>query len=323
MTRIQLSLLSVVALAGALVAGAPNAHALDKVHAGNPSDIAWAFVPLDVGVAEGIFAKYNLDVDVTSFGGDQKMQQGLAAGSIDFGLGGGPAMAFSVKGAPVIAVAALFGPPKNISIVVGYDSPIKSVSALKGKLISSSPVGSLTAWLLQRVSLDQGWGPDGIKIAALGGYEPGVAAMRTHEVDGLMSSVEGGLMLEKKQVGRNLTDMQKFAPHFITHVVFARRDLVAKNPDLVTRFLKGLFATVAFMKTHKPETLKVTISAMHEPPDVAEKTYDSEIGTFIPDGTFDPQAVEVLKQSFIDMGMLKAKPASDQMFTTQFLPVKP
>jgi NitT/TauT family transport system substrate-binding protein len=315
------SLLASLVFAGVACVAAPAARAADKVHAANPSDIAWAFVPLHVGVAEGIFAKYNLDVDVTSFGGDQKMQQGLASGSIDFGLGGGPAMAFSVKGAPVIAVAALFGPPKNISLVIPYDSTMK-VSDLKGKLISSSPVGSLTAWLLQRVSISEGWGVDGIKIAALGGYEPGVAAMRAHQIDGLMSSVEGGLMLEEKKVGRNLTDMEKYAPHFITHVVFARRDLVAKNPDVVNRFLKGLFATVAYMKAHKAETVKVTVDQMHEPPDVAEKTYDSEIGTFSTDGTFDPQAVAVLKQSFIDMGMLKDKPADDQMFTTQFLPVK-
>ncbi|HLI21005.1 MAG TPA: ABC transporter substrate-binding protein [Stellaceae bacterium] len=309
-------------LACAIAAAAPDAQAADKIHTGNPSDIAWAFVPPYVGIAEGIFAKYNLDVDVASFGGDQKMQQALNAGSIDVALGGGPAMAFSVKGSPVIAVAALFGAPKNISLVVPYDSKL-TIGDLKGKLISSSPVGSLTAWLLQRLSISQGWGVDGIRIAALGGFEPGVAAMRTGQIDGMMSSVEGGLTLEEKKIGKNLTDMEKYAPKFITHVVFARRDLIAKNPDLVNRFLKGLFATIAYMRTHKAETIKVSVEQMHESPAVAEKTYDSEIGTFSTDGTFDPAAVDVLKQSFIDMGMLKDKPADNQMFTTQFLPVRP
>ncbi len=323
MKKTQLSILGAFALAAALLAGAPDARALDKVHVGNPSDIAWAFVPPYVGIEAGIFKKYGLEVEVTSFGGDQKMQQGLNAGSIDVGLGGGPAMGFVAKGAPVMAVAALFGAPKNISIVVPYDSPIKSPSELKGKLISSSPVGSLTAWLLQRVSLDNGWGVDGIKIAALGGFEPGVAAMRTHQIDGMMSSVEGGLTLEEKKIGRNLTSMDKYAPNFITHVVFARRELLAKNPELINRFLKGLFATIAYMKTHKDETIKVSVAQMHESPAVAAKTYDDEINSFVPDGTFDPKAVEVIKQSFIEMGMLKEKPADNQMFTTQFLPVKP
>ena len=171
--------------------------------------------------------------------------------------------------------------------------------------------------------MNQGWGTDGIKIAALGGFEPGVAAMRTHQIDAMMSSVEGGLTLEEKKIGRNLTSMEKYAPKFITHVVFARRDLVAKNPELVNRFLKGLYATIAYMKTHKAETIKVSVAQMHESPAVAEKTYDDEINSFVPDGTFDPAAVAVIKQSFLDMGMLKEKPADNQMFTTQFLPVKP
>ena len=40
------------------------------------------------------------------------------------------------------------------------------------------------------------------------------------------------------------------------------------------------------------------------------------------DGVFDPKAVEVLKQSFIDMGLLKEMPEDKVMFTTQFVPVK-
>ena len=323
MNRTYLTLGSAAALAIAMLSGTPAAYALDKIHVGNPSDIAWAFVPPYVGIEAGIFKKYDLEVDVASFGGDQKMQQALNAGSIDIGLGGGPAMSFVVKGAPVMAVAALFGPPKNISIVIPYDSPIKSPSELKGKLVSSSPVGSLTAWLLQRVSLDNGWGTDGIKIAALGGFEPGVAAMRTHQIDAMMSSVEGGLTLEERKIGRNLVAMDKYAPKFVTHVVFTRRDLIASNPKLVDRFLKGLFATIAYMKTHKTETVKVSVEQMHESPTVAEKTYDDEIGTFTTDGTFDPEGVAVLKQSFLDMGMLKEKPTDDQMYSTQFLPVKP
>ncbi|HXR85326.1 MAG TPA: ABC transporter substrate-binding protein [Stellaceae bacterium] len=323
MNRIYLTLCCAAALASAALADAPAAHALDKVHVGNPSDIAWAFVPPYVGIEAGIFKKYDLEVDVASFGGDQKMQQALNAGSIDIGLGGGPAMSFVVKGAPVMAVAALFGPPKNISIVVPYDSPIKSPSELKGKLVSSSQVGSLTAWLVQRVSFHEGWGVDGIKIAALGGFEPGVAAMRTHQIDAMTSSVEGGLTLEERKIGRNLVTMDKYAPKFVTHVVFARRDLVASDPKLVDRFLKGLFATIVYMRTHKAETVKISVEQMHESPAVAEKTYDDEIGTFTTDGTFDPDGVAVLKQSFIEMGMLKEKPADDQMYTSQFLPVKP
>ena len=117
--------------------------------------------------------------------------------------------------------------------------------------------------------------------------------------------------------------MAKYAPVFITHVVFARRDLVKDNPDLVNRFLKGFFATIAYMKTHKAETSKVAVNALHETPGVADRTWDWEIGNFVADGTFDPKALTVLKESFVEMGMMDKAPPDDALFTTQFLPVKP
>jgi len=307
----------------ALATTASSAHALDKVHTAKSAAVAWAFVPLDVGAAQGIFAKEGIEIDITAFAGDQKMQQALAAGAIDFGLGGGPAMAFAAKGAPVIAVAALFGSPKNISLVVRYDSPIKAVSELKDKPVSSSAIGSLTAWLVQRASIAEGWGPDGIKIVALGGFEAGLAALRTNQVEAMSSSVEGGLLLEEQKVGRNLTDMGKYAPVFITHVVFARRELVKSSPDLVNRFVKGLYASIAYMKAHKAETSKIAVEALRESPGVADRTWDWEIGNFISDGTFDPKALADQKQSFVEKGMMDQPPAEDPKFTTQFQPERP
>jgi hypothetical protein len=46
------------------------------------------------------------------------------------------------------------------------------------------------------------------------------------------------------------------------------------------------------------------------------------MGIFSADGVFDPKAVAVLKQSFIEMGLLKEIPPDNALYTTQFLPVK-
>jgi ABC-type nitrate/sulfonate/bicarbonate transport system substrate-binding protein len=117
--------------------------------------------------------------------------------------------------------------------------------------------------------------------------------------------------------------MDKYAPDFITHVVFARKDLITKNPDLVRRFLKGYFASIAYMKSHKQETDAVAVSALKESPTSASKTYDYLISALSNDGTFDPKAVRVLKQSFVEMNILKTAPPDSELFTTQFVPVTP
>jgi hypothetical protein len=62
---------------------------------------------------------------------------------------------------------------------------------------------------------------------------------------------------------------------------------------------------------------------LHESPAVASKTYDYEISMLEDDGSFDPKAIAVIKDSLVDMKMLDTKPSDDQLFTTKFVPVTP
>ncbi len=300
-----------------------GANAADKVRAAKSVSVAWSFIPLEVGVEQGIFAKYGLDVEISALTGDAKLQQALASDSVDFGLGSGPSMAFAVKGSPVVAVAAFATEPRNISVIVAADSAIKTVADLKGKLLAVTTAGSLTDWLVHRLAVQEGWGADGVKTAALGGFESALPALKTKQIDGIMAATEAGYMLEERGEGKVLLGMEKYAPRFHTHVVFARKQLVADNPDEVNRFLKGFFATIAFMKANKEKTTEIASRVLKQSPAVMNRTWDYEISMLEDDGHFDPQAVDVLKESFVGMGILTEKPADDQLFTTRFLPVKP
>lgn len=318
-----------VLLAGAACAAASlpaltaRGRAADLVRVGKAQAPVWAFLPVDVGTKYGLFAKYGIAVSIIAVAGDAKLQQALAADSVDFGLGGGPGMAFAVKGSPVVAVAAFAGAPRDLSVFVAADSPIRTVSDLKGKLVTVSTQGSLTDWMAARVAIAEGWGPDGVRRLALGATEGRVAALKAKQIDADLDGTEVAYLLEEKHEARILVGLDKFAPDFITHVVFARQELVAKHPDLVRRFLKGFFASIAFMKKHESETDAVAVSAINETPTVARKIYEYEIPMLETDGTFDPTALRVLKQSFVEMGILDKVPADSQLFTTEFVPVTP
>jgi NitT/TauT family transport system substrate-binding protein len=309
-----------IALA-AVVTG--KATAADEVRVGKAQGFIWDFLPTDVGIAYGIFAKYGLDLKTVNLAGDGTVQQAMAAGSLEFGLGSGPGMAFAAKGSPVLAVAAIEGAPRDLCIIVGADSPIQTVADLKGKLVTVSTPNSLSDWLAKRLSMTEGWGQDGIRRLALGAAPGRIAALRTKQTAADITGPEAGFRLEEQHQARILMPLAKYAPDFITHVVFARRDLIAKNPDLVRRFLKGYFASVAYMKAHKQETDAVAVSALKETPTSASKTYDDLIAALSNDGSFDPKAVQVLKQSFVEMGILKTMPPDSELFTTQFVPVTP
>jgi NitT/TauT family transport system substrate-binding protein len=316
------AVLPVLVAVVAAALGAGSARAADKVRIIKAASVAWTFTVLDVGLEEGIFAKYGIDLEISSGAGDAKVQQALASNSVEFGLGSGPSMAFTVKGAPQIAVAAFAKEPRNIGIIVPMDSPAKTVKDLKGKKLAVTTAGSLTEWLTKQASLQEGLGPNGITPVALGTFETSLAAMETHQIDGIVAAVESGYRLEELKKGRILAGMEKYAPNFITHVIYARKDLVADKPDLVTRTLKGFFATIAFMKTHKKETDAIGVRVLNLSPAVMDRVYDYEISMFSDDGTFNDKALEVLKQSWVDLGTLPDKPKNDQIFTAKFVPVK-
>jgi ABC-type nitrate/sulfonate/bicarbonate transport system substrate-binding protein len=298
------------------------AQAAETLRVGKAVATAWTFTPLDVGIQTGIFAKNGVEVKESAAHGDAKLQQAMAADSIDIGIGSGPGMAFAAKGSPVKAVAAMAGVPRNMAVMVGYNEPVKSVDDLKGKRLGVTTVGSLTYWIGQRINQTKGWGSDGIKVVPIGGMGPARAAIKTGQLDGYIGALEFGYALEEKKEWRVVTAATPFVDHFITHVFFARNELIAKRPDAIRAFLKGWFETIAFMKANKDKTVEITSKVLHLPSSVIGRAYDSQIGIFTTDGSFDPQALAVLKKSFIEMGSLKSIPDDKTLFTTQFVPVK-
>jgi ABC-type nitrate/sulfonate/bicarbonate transport system substrate-binding protein len=325
MTRLTRRHLLTAAAGGALLplSGALKpARAAETLRVAKVVPFAWTFTPLDIGIQEGVFAKHGVTVEASASSGDAKLQQLLTAGSIDIGIGSGPGMAFAVKGVPAKAVAEMYGPPRNMAVMVGYNSRIKSVDDLKGKKLGCTTVGSLTAWIGERINLKKGWGKDGINVVAIGGMPPARAAIKTNQIDGYIGALETGYKLEEDKEWRVITSATPFVDHFITHVLFARNELIEKRPDAVRAFLQGWFDTIAYMKAHKDRAVAISAKVLDLTPSVASRVYDEQIGGFSTDGTFDPQAVAVLKQSFIEMGLLKQTPDDKSLFTTQFVPVK-
>jgi ABC-type nitrate/sulfonate/bicarbonate transport system substrate-binding protein len=303
-------------------AGLSPAMAAQKLRVAKVVPFAWAFTPLDIGIEMGIFAKHGLDIEASASSGDAKLQQLLVSDSVDMGIGSGPGMAFSAKGVQAKAVAAMFGLPRNIAVMVGYDSDVKSVDDLKGKKLGVTTVGSLTAWVGQRINEKKGWGSNGIDIVPIGGMPPARAAIKTHQLDGYIGALETGYSLEDAKEWRVITTATEFVDHFITHVIFARDEFIARQPQTVRAFLAGWFDTIAFMKKNKDKSVEISAKVLSLNPTVVARVYDEQIGYFSTDGTFDPQAVAVLKQSYIEMGLLKETPDDKTLFTTEFVPVK-
>jgi ABC-type nitrate/sulfonate/bicarbonate transport system substrate-binding protein len=308
--------------AGLMLGLAGEAGAADSISVGKAAAVAWTFTPLDVGIEMGIFKKHGFDeIKVVNFAGDARLQQGLGSKSIEFGLGSGPAMAFAAKGNPVRAVAAFGNEPRNLSVAVPYDSTL-TVADLKGKILGVTTAGSLTEWLAKRLAISRGWGPDGIRVATVGGAQSSLAAVKTKQIDGMVTAYEFATMLQDRKEMKPIYVFSDLVKEFHTHVIFARTDLIAEKADMVQRFVNGWFDTIAYVKQNKAKVVEISSRVLKTSPAIIGHVYDIEIGMLSDTGVFDRKAVEVLKESYVGMGLLDTVPADDAIFTTRFVPAK-
>jgi NitT/TauT family transport system substrate-binding protein len=311
------------ALAGvALMTGlAGPAMAETTLRVGKAMAAAFNFAPLDVGVEAGIFKKHGLAIEKFDFGGSARLQQALAAGSIDIALGSGPEFAAVVKGSPGVGVGQLAGRPSLLAIIVPKDSAMKTKDDLKGKKIAVSTAGSLTQWLVRELSRRQGWGPTGIEAPALGADPTMIAAMRTKQIDGLVTDVATGYQLESNGDARVFVKFGDIVDHFIIQVIWAHKDLIAKNPQAVKDFLAGWYETLAYMKANKDKTVAIIAPVMNVSPEIAARVYDELLPAMSFDGKFDPVGLDVLASSFPELGLLDKKPDLTAYRDEQYLPV--
>src|SRR6185295_2437666 len=107
----------------------------ETLRVGKAGRDAFSFVPADVGARAGIFRQHGVDIEISSFGGDARLQQAMAADGIDVGLGSGPGLAFIVKGSPVKGIAAMAGPPLLFALMVRADDSVKTADDLKGRKV--------------------------------------------------------------------------------------------------------------------------------------------------------------------------------------------
>lgn len=313
-------LLSLAAICALVLGFVQPVRADDAIRVGNAAPASLFYDALYIGIDKGIFKKHQLDVEPVDIFGPAKAQEAMAASSIDFELGAGTEFAYLAKGAKSIAIATVLEAPTVVDVVVGKNSPVKTIADLKGKTISIISVGSLTEWIAKQIAVSQGWGPDGIKVTAVGSAPAQVAMLSTGQVDASIVDTSAAHVLEQKGQGRILMSCGPFAKNFLTHVIFARKEIVDTKPDVAKRFLAAWFETQEYMLTHKAETVAVVAAKLQIPVDVASLDYDDLIKGFSRTGRFPAAGLKVLSGSFVQMGTLPSEPNMSALYTEKFLP---
>ncbi len=322
MNIVRPAILALVTLLALAPATPLRAQDLPVVRVGKPEAAALTFMAIEIGESAGIWKKVGINVQGEALKGDAQIHQALTAGSIDIGIGSGPGLAFLAKGVPALAVAALSGPPDQMSLIVGPNSPIKTIRDVQGKRIGVTTHGAVTEWLTQQIAVKQGWPVSSITIVPLGDAKGELAGLKTGAVDGFVSSVDVGYdLIEHHQGSIVLNFGHEIVQHFHNNLIFARTEFIQNHPDLVKRFLDGWFQTIAYMQTHRQQTVTFAAQAEGFSNETMAKAYTDLMPMMSKNGAFDQSALNLLAKSFTDLGVLDHPIDPNQYITTKFVPV--
>jgi ABC-type nitrate/sulfonate/bicarbonate transport system substrate-binding protein len=298
-----------------------QSQAAEKLRVGTPEPTAFVFAPINVAIESGILKKHGLEAERFDFAGGAKLHQAMVAGSLDLIIGTGSDILFLAKGARERAVAAYANDLNSLSLIVrGDDDRIKTVDDLKGKTIGTTTAGSFTTWISKTIAKNHGWGPDGFQPAYLGQMSSLIAGLTSKNVDAIVGTTSQALVLESQGRARVLVKAGDEIKDFIADMVYASEPMMKERAGELRRFLRAWFETIAYMKAHKAETVRITQKATKLPDDMAAKVYDIEMPTFFTDGHFDRGKLQAVKQALLDTGVLDKSPPDDQIIDESFLP---
>ena len=311
------------ALAGSLAVLAAQAEAADKLRVGKAVQQNFGNLPLEVGIKTGIFSRAGLEIESLNFTGGAKVAQAIVSDSIDIGLSAGPDMAFTAKGAPQIAVATISDSTAFMSYSVASRSTARGIDDLKGKKIGVTSPGSLTYWMVQELNRVKGWTGEADRAipVAVGGSPPtAFAALKTGQVDAYIGGLQVGYQLEERNEGRTLFTLPEYVKSLELFVTFASTTVLKRDPDAVRRFLKGWFDSVEYMKSHKDESVAVTVESLGFPAGIASRMYDYLKTAFSTDGKFRKEPLDKLFDSLADLGTLDKSVDRTKLYTEAYLP---
>jgi ABC-type nitrate/sulfonate/bicarbonate transport system substrate-binding protein len=198
-----------------------------------------------------LFEKYGLDVKVIHARGAVPVQA-LVSGSVEFGaFSGSSAVAAVLAGSDLVFVAAK-GNFAVMSFWVRRDSPIKSLTELKGKTIGVTRAGSATHTIARLALKPVGLTDRDVRFLHHGGLPESFVSLDRGLVDASMGS-------PPRPGFRELVDLSSLKIPFLQGAIEVQRAFLQNRRDIVVNMLKAYVETIKLAK-EKPDLAMAAIA---------------------------------------------------------------
>ncbi len=322
--------LAALGLAGFFMMGSPvRSRAENVVHT-----LDWVPYGRDAGfyaaVEKGFLKAEGLTVKIVRGKGSSETVKRLMVGDADFGTPDGGVVVISrAKGLKVKMIGA-FHAKTPMQIVVVKGGSIRSIQDFKGKTFADASFSS-THKIFPALARKNGVDPAMVKWIFLNPASLGSAGL-AGRVDGwgAYATNNPSQMKAAKMAGKELI-LFPFADNGVdiySNTMSATEEKLAKNPDQVRRFMRGMYKGMAWAIKHPKEATDIILKKVPVlNRDTAIQHWQIAIDHLVTDaakkhgiGYLSREKMTFTRDVVAGAHKLKSKPAVDDLYTTAFLP---
>ncbi len=275
-------------------------------------------LPMYVALQEGIFEKYNLDVELVPVSSGPERDQLIAANQIDGMINEVLTTILNNRTSKnVVIVRFARAATKEIplfSIVASAQSGITSVEQLKGVKIGISE-GTVIAYLTDRMLQQEGFSEEDIVTVAVPKIPDRVTLLSNGELDaGTMPEPVASLLALQ---GATVVLADNKYPEYSHSTIAFRNDYVESNPEAVKAFLAAIEEAVTTINADPAKWEATLVDNNILPPPLQGKF---QVPTFVTAGVpSQEQFADVLNWAK-DNELIVEDVAYDQCISAEYLP---
>jgi NitT/TauT family transport system substrate-binding protein len=263
---------------------------------------AISFLPTWVADQIGFFKEEGFtEIKILAFRGDADVLQALAAGTVDINVASLAALVPAIKEGQ-----------KFKAFWVGYNMPyfewyalpkFKSIAETKGGRYAVTKYGALTDFLTRYALRNAGLDPEkDVKILQLGGSPQSLAAMEAGQLEASILSPPSTHIAAEKGFVKLMSQKEQIAPDWPLHVVYAKEEFIAKNPNTIKAFLRATGKAIEWIKSNPEEAAKLANKQIKFKLEHCRKTIDDIIDGWYSDGRLPQKGMKVFWEIAIQAG---------------------
>ena len=242
------------------------------------------------GLAQGIFARHGLNLDLQFTANSEDQRNGLAAGKFEIAHAGVDNAVAMVEGAGRDVIIVLGGDSSMNELFVQPD--VASFADMRGRVLLVDAPNTAYALQAKKILLDNGLKTGDYQLKLSGGTFLRYRAMVENK-EGAATILNPPFSIMARQKGaRSLGRTIDLLGPYQGYGAFVMRPWAAANPGVLERYIAAYVEALRWALTpaNRSEAIGLLVKWVKIPQDVAEQTYDMSLDPkfgFTPDARFD------------------------------------